>query len=400
MARTELPPQGTSGTAGRTDAAELAQPPQSPSQAIKPEVVAKPSGKHARRARSPMVVVINALFSMALLGVILLGALAYFANIQFHAPGPSATGQSVNVTRGMSTRQIASMLETRGVIDSQLLFMAGVYARQARSGLQAGEYAVEPNASMADVLDMLIEGRAVVYSVTFPEGWTSLQIVNRLRANEDLTGDIDEVPAEGSLLPNTYSFSRGATRQSILDRMLSEQERVLADLWARRIDGLPITTPEEMVTLASIVEKETARADERTRVASVFINRLNRGMPLQSDPTIIYGVHGGEAWMEARPIFRSQLRDETNPYNTYTIPALPPGPIANPGRESLEAVANPSRTEDLFFVADGTGGHAFAQTYEEHNRNVARWREIEREREAARAAAAAAGEAAPASAAQ
>ena len=364
-----------------SDRPAAAPEPKSPSQAIKPESVAAPARRHAKRARSPVVVFINGLFSLALLGVVLLGALFYWGNVQFNAPGPHANDQTVTVARGMTTRQIASMLETRGVISNELLFMAGVYARQARSSLQAGEYAIDAEASMADILDMLIDGRAVVYSVTFPEGWTSLQMVNRLLAHEDLTGEIDEIPPEGSLLPNTYAFSRGATRQSVIDRMKAAQDAALAEIWERRIDELPIDSPEELVTLASIVEKETARADERTRVAAVFINRLNRGMPLQSDPTILYGVFAGEAWMEPRPIYRSQLQDRSNPYNTYHIPALPPGPIANPGRASMEAVANPSRTDDLFFVADGTGGHAFAETYDEHNRNVQRWRQIEAERE-------------------
>lgn len=375
------------GAGDETGVRPLNQP-QSPSQAIRPEVVAKPSRKNAKRARSPMVVVFNGLFSLALLGVLLLGIGSYFAVVGFNAEGPHAQDRSVTVERGMTSRQIAALLEDRGVISSRHLFTAGVVANQARSDLKAGDYAIDAHASMSEILGMLVDGRAVVYSVTFPEGWTSQQMVNRLLATETLTGEIDDVPAEGALLPNTYSFARDATRQSVIDRMVTAQEDVLEDIWARRNEDLPISTPQELVTLASIVEKETARADERSQVAAVFINRLNRGMPLQSDPTILYGVFGGEAWMESRPIYRSQLRDDSNPYNTYTIPALPPGPIANPGRASLEAVVNPSRTDDIFFVADGTGGHAFAETYEEHNRNVARWRQIEREREAAREAAA------------
>jgi UPF0755 protein len=370
-----------------SDATRLGETPRSAAQAIKPEAVAAPSAKHAKRARSPFVVLLNGLFSLALLGVVVLGALAYFANVRFNADGPHATDRNITVERGMATREIASMLEARGVISNEHIFTAGVLARQARARLQAGEYAIDAHASMASILDMMVEGRTVVYSVTFPEGWTSLQMVNRLNATDFLTGEITEIPPEGSLLPNTYAFNRDATRQSVLDRMIAAQEAAIADIWERRISDLPIESPEELVTLASIVEKETARADERTRVAGVFINRLEQGMRIQSDPTILYGIYGGEAWMEPRPIYRSQLRDDSNPYNTYTIPALPPGPIANPGRASLEAVANPSRTNDLFFVADGTGGHAFAETYEEHNRNVARWREIEREREAAREAA-------------
>lgn len=376
------------------DATRVSQTPRSAAQAIKPETVAQPDAKHAKRARSPVVVFMNGLFSLALLGVVILGVLMYFANVQFNANGPHATDRTITIERGMATRQIAGLLEARGIISNEHIFTLGVLAHQARSRLQAGDYAIEAHASMSDILDMLVEGRAIVYSVTFPEGWTSQQIVNRLTENEFLTGEIEEVPAEGTLLPNTYSFNRDATRQSVIDRMLTAQQAAVESIWARRAADLPIDTPEELVILASIVEKETARADERTRVAGVFINRLQQGMRLQSDPTILYGVHGGEAWMEARPIYRSQLRDDTNPYNTYAIPALPPGPIANPGRASLEAVANPSRTNDLFFVADGTGGHAFAETYDEHNRNVARWREIERQREAARAAAEAEAEAA------
>ncbi|MEM6712329.1 MAG: endolytic transglycosylase MltG [Pseudomonadota bacterium] len=356
-------------------------------QSIKPEAVKPPQAKHAKRARSPVVVLMNGLFSLALLGVLAGGVLFYLAFLQFNTAGPHDRATVIEIERGTTTRDIARLLESQGVIANRFLFIGGVAASQARARLQAGEYSIEARASMADILDKLVTGDAISYAVTFPEGWTSRQIVNRLLANEFLTGDIDEIPPEGSLLPNTYSFAKDATRQSVLDRMLQAQETALLSIWERRTNDLPIETPEELVILASIVEKETARADERTRVAGVFINRLNRGMRLQSDPTILYGVHGGDAWTEARPIFRSQLRDDSNVYNTYTIPALPPGPIANPGRASLEAVANPSLTDDLFFVADGTGGHAFAETYEEHNRNVARWREIEREREAAREAA-------------
>ncbi|MGD1885722.1 MAG: endolytic transglycosylase MltG [Cohaesibacteraceae bacterium] len=380
---TDLPPQDGNNP---SDATQLGETPRSAAQAIKPEVVPPPSAKHAARARSPFVVFVNGIFSLALLGVVIVGILAYFANVQFNAEGPLTSDRTVTIERGMSTRDIAGFLESRGIISTEHIFTAGVLARQARASLQAGDYAVDAGASMSEILDMLIDGRTIVYSVTFPEGWSSQQIVARLMATENLTGEIEEVPAEGTLMPNTYSFGPDTTRQSVLDRMRQARDTALTDIWERRTSDLPIESPEDLVTLASIVEKETARADERTRVAAVFINRLNQGMRLQSDPTILYGVFGGEAWTEARPIYRSQLRDDTNPYNTYTIPALPPGPIANPGRESLEAVANPSQTDDLFFVADGTGGHAFAETYEEHNRNVERWREIEREREAAREA--------------
>ena len=233
--------------------------------------------------------------------------------------------------------------------------------------------------SMYEVMDTIRSGKGILHKVSLPEGLTVKKIFDRLAENEVLVGDLpEELPPEGSLMPDTYPFQRGTTRQEVIDRMKKAQEEFLASVWERRIDGLPIKTPEELVILASIVEKETGKADERPRVASVFINRLNRGMKLQSDPTIIYGIFGGEGKPKDRPIFKSDIEKET-PYNTYTIPALPPGPIANPGRAAMEAVANPSRTEDLFFVANGTGGHVFSKTLEEHNQNVARWRAIEKQ---------------------
>jgi UPF0755 protein len=195
-----------------------------------------------------------------------------------------------------------------------------------------------------------------------------------------LTGTITDIPAEGTLLPETYKFSRGDTAEQVIKRMQQAHNKAVEEIWSRRVNDLPIKTPQQMVVLASIVEKETGRADERTQVAGVFINRLNKNMRLQSDPTILYGLYKGAAWEQYRSILRSELDAPNNAYNTYQINGLPPGPIANPGRAALEAVANPSRTNDLFFVADGTGGHVFAETLEEHNRNVARWRKVEQER--------------------
>jgi len=231
--------------------------------------------------------------------------------------------------------------------------------------------------------------------VSIPEGLTSYQAMQRIASNEILEGPMPEtIPEEGSIMPDTYPFQRGTTRKELIEQMRRQQERFLAQIWEKRIDGLPINSPEEMVTLASIVEKETGKADERPRVASVFINRLNKGMRLQSDPTIIYGIFGGQGKPKDRPIYQSDI-DQVTPYNTYQVDGLPPTPIANPGRAALEAVANPSRTEDLFFVADGTGGHVFARTYAEHNANVKRWRAIEKRlKEEAEKAAAAAEEAA------
>ena len=239
------------------------------------------------------------------------------------------------------------------------------------------------SASMHEIMELFRSGQGIQYAVTVPEGLTVYQVFQRLAGHEMLTGDLPEtLPAEGSLMPNTYNFRRGTTRQEIVDQMMAAQTALVDQIWARRDEDLPIETKEEFVTLASIVEKETGRADERSRVAAVFLNRLREGMRLQSDPTILYGIFGGEGRPADRPIYRSDI-DTPTEYNTYTIDGLPPGPIANPGRAALEAVANPSTTDDLYFVADGTGGHAFAETLEAHNENVARWRRIEAEREAA-----------------
>jgi len=239
--------------------------------------------------------------------------------------------------------------------------------------------------SMYDVMQTLRQGKGVVHKVSIPEGLTSFQIMQRIAQNSILTGEMpDEIPSEGSLLPDTYPFQRGLARQELINQMMSAQEIFLKEVWQRRVPGLPFSTPEEMVILASIVEKETGQADERPHVASVFVNRLSQGIRLQSDPTIIYGIFGGEGKPKGRPIYQSDL-DKVTDYNTYIIKALPPGPISNPGRASLEAVANPSKTSDLFFVADGTGGHVFAATLAEHNANVSRWRAVEKRRKAAAA---------------
>jgi UPF0755 protein len=217
----------------------------------------------------------------------------------------------------------------------------------------------------------------VQHAFTLAEGLTSDQIVQRLTESDILAGNIRDVPREGTLLPETYRFVRGTTREQVIRRMQQDQRRVLQEVWERRNPDLPIRTPEQLVTLASIIEKETGKTEERTRVAAVFVNRLRQRMKLQSDPTIIYGLVGGKGSL-GRPIMKSEIEQPT-PYNTYVIDGLPPGPIANPGRASLEAAANPARTKELFFVADGTGGHAFADTYDQHQKNVARLRALEQQ---------------------
>jgi UPF0755 protein len=228
---------------------------------------------------------------------------------------------------------------------------------------------------MRDVVATIVEGKVVAHQVSLPEGLTSQQMVARLLQDDILAGDIKEIPREGSLLPDTYNFARGVTREQMIQRMQQAQQRLLREVWDHRSPDLPLKTPEQLVVLASVVEKETGKPDERSRVAAVFVNRLKQKMRLQSDPTIIYGLVGGKGTL-GRPIMKSEIEQPT-PYNTYVIDGLPPGPIANPGRASLEAAANPARTRELYFVADGTGGHVFAETYEQHQRNVTRLRSIE-----------------------
>ena len=359
--------------------------PKSPRQAIQPETAAPPP-QHSRYAKHPLVVVLNFFMMTAVVVVLGLGAALYVGKSQFNAEGPLKQTQSVLVSPGASLDSIAGQLERRNVINSKLAFTIGVQLHKAEDKLKAGEYLFEPGASMYDVMSALVSGKSILHAVTIPEGLTSLQIVARLQADEVLTGSVEAIPAEGTLLPETYKFTRGMTRQQILEQMQRARTRALEEIWQRRVPDLPVQTPDELVTLASIVEKETGKADERPRVASVFINRLRQNIRLQSDPTIIYGLFGGEGKPTERPIYRSDIEKPT-PYNTYQINGLPPGPIANPGLAALEAVANPSRTNDLYFVADGTGGHVFAETLEDHNRNVVRWRQIEKARKAAAEAA-------------
>ncbi len=359
--------------------------PKSPRQVLQPEA-APPPPPRSQKARHPLVVVLNFFVMTALLVLLGVGGAFYYGSQQFNQPGPLAETTSVMVQPGSGLDSISAQLARQNVISSPLVFTAAVRLEGVASDLKHGEYLFQPGVSMRDVLDDLVSGRSVLHAITFPEGWTSQQIVDRLNADTILAGEIEEVPPEGALMPDTYKFTRGATRQQMIDQMRRVHERAVAEIWARRAPGLPIDTPEEFVTLASIVEKETGRADERSRVARVFINRLERGMRLDSDPTVLYGLFGGAGRPEGRPIYQSDLDKQTD-YNTYRMTGLPPTPIANPGRAALESVANPSRTNELYFVADGTGGHVFASTLEEHNRNVARWRQIRAAREAAEAAA-------------
>lgn len=352
--------------------------PLSPAEALEPKA-APPPPKRSRQARSGVVVVFNALISLLVFVAIVGAGLIYFGKMRFEESGPLQATRTLVIREGSSLARIAQQLEASGIIDSEFLFRLGVRAYRGSETLKAGEYAFNPGMSMYDVMQTIRSGKGILYKITFPEGLTVRQMFDRLAENGYLEGDLpEELPPEGSLLPETYPFQRGTTRQTIIEQARSAHDRLVTAIWEKRNPGLPIKDVNQFVTLASIVEKETGRSAERPRVAAVFMNRLNKGMRLQSDPTILYGLFGGEGRPADRPIYRSDIEKPT-PYNTYVIDGLPPGPIANPGRAALEAVANPSRTEELYFVADGTGGHVFATTLAEHQENVKRWREVEKQ---------------------
>ena len=302
-------------------------------------------------------------------------AAIFYAHSEYIARGPLAKAQVFLVEPGQSAIDIGAGLEKAGVVSNGRIFAAMAYLTGQPNRLKAGEYGFEPGTTMQDVMGKITGGKVITYKISIPEGFTSEMAVGRINANEILAGPPVAVPPEGSILPDTYVFPRGKTRQRLLEDMQAAQRRLLDKLWADRVPVPGIETKEQAVTLASIVEKETAVPEERPVIASVFINRLNKGMRLQSDPTIIYGIVGGKGRLD-RALTRNDIETPTA-YNTYRINGLPPGPIANPGRAALEAVLNPTPTEHFYFVADGTGGHAFAATLEEHNRNVRRWREIE-----------------------
>ncbi len=345
---------------------------------------------------NPVLRVLNRLLTLLLIvaGIALAGL--NFLKLKFDEPGPLQHRLQLVIAQGHGVGAIAQQLEDAGVISDRRVFVGTIlYFKTFRHPvtLKAGEYAFAPHSSMRQVLDTLVSGKAIEHKITIPEGLTSEQIVKKLLADPELTGAVSVMPAEGSLLPDTYLFGRGDTRQAIIDRMRQAQQDFLEKVWPTRDPGIPVTTPEQAVILASIVEKETGIPSERAHIASVFENRLKKHMRLQSDPTVIYGLVGGKGSL-GRPILQSELEKPTA-YNTYQIDGLPPTPIGNPGRASIRAVLHPDKTDDLYFVANGTGGHAFAATLVEHNKNVAKWRKVQKEREAAAAAQAAASGAAP-----
>jgi UPF0755 protein len=365
---------------------QAVRPPLSPQQYPMPSTIApteqvrKRSRFRSKAARSSVVVVFDGMMSLATIVALILWLAAFAGLHEFETPGPLKASTVVIIPPKKSRDEIGDLLENAGVVSNGTVFVYGSAIAQA-SDWKAGEYEFHAGETMHEVADELVQNKVVQHKITFPEGWTSEQIVQRLVDDPILTGKVVAIPEEGSLLPDTYTYPRGETRQQVLDRMSKNMTRRLTDIWAHRNADLlkALKVPKDLVILASIIEKETSKPDERARIAAVFVNRLNRNMRLETDPTILYGLYGGKAWTEPRTITRADLV-APNPYNTYKINGLPPGPIANPGRASLEAAANPATTNELFFVADGTGGHAFADTLDEHNKNVAKWREIERQR--------------------
>jgi len=299
----------------------------------------------------------------------------YWGTSQIVAPGPLEHPETVVIPRGSGVEAIAITLGDAGVIESPLLFAAGAKLMGNVRDLKAGEYLFPAHVSMEAVLEQMRQGRTLVRRFTVPEGLTSAQVLALLDKEPALTGQVTNVPKDGTLLPETYHYAYGDGRAALIERMRTAMTQALAEVWKGRDEGLPFENAQQILTLASIVEKETGIAAERAKVAGVFINRLEADMKLQSDPTVIYALTNGEGEL-GRALTRSDWKFES-PYNTYHVAGLPPGPIANPGKASLQAVAKPEKHEFLYFVADGSGGHVFAKTLPDHNRNVAKWREFQ-----------------------
>jgi UPF0755 protein len=312
---------------------------------------------------------LTSLAVLVLLGGVILGS-GLFGYSRATAPGPLAAARIINVSRGTPS-EVGLQLTDAGVVSDSISFRLAALVTTGKGPLKAGEFTFPEHVSLLATLAILRSGKPVQHKLTIPEGLTAAQIAQLVDRAPALDGDTP-VPNEGETMPETYAYTYGTPRTALLDRARAAMDRNLVKLWAARAADLPLASPKEMLTLASIVERETSRPEERAHVAAVFLNRLRRGMRLQSDPTTAYAVTGGMLTYD-RGLTRADL-ESLNPYNTYTAPGLPPGPIASPGLAALQAVAKPDASDDLYFVADGNGGHVFAKTLEDHNRNVAQWR--------------------------
>ncbi|MDR3474717.1 MAG: endolytic transglycosylase MltG [Devosia sp.] len=332
------------------------------------------------KQRRGFVDVVNALLTLIVLALLVVGGLVLYGAHTFYAAGPIKADTTFAVEKGNNLGTVGERLEAQGLIDNRYFFQIGGFALKKQGALKVGEYKLTAGSSMFDILRTLTEGKPLLLAVTVPEGFTVAQIIDRLKANEKLTGDITTVPSEGSILPDTYNFEPGASRQSVLDRMQQAMTGKLAEIWQNRDQVIPLDTPDQLVTLASIVEKETPVPAERAHIAGVYYNRLAKHMRLQSDPTVVYGITKG-AGANGRAPTRAEL-DQRTPYNTYQVDGLPPGPIANPGVEALTAAAHPARNPDIYFVAvslNPKDGHLFAATYAEHRKNVAKLRLVQKQ---------------------
>ena len=291
---------------------------------------------------------------------------------QINAQGPLIEAVTVDIAKGSSSQKVAEILYNEGVINYPFLFRVLMKCKQADGHLKAGEYLFEKHISMKQVFDKILQGDVLYHKVTIPEGYTVGQTMYLLSTNDYLSGEFEKMPQEGTLLPETYTFQKGEPRLAIIKKAMSAMNEKLDDIWNARAEGLPYRSKTDLLIMASIIEKETAVNDERAKVASVFVNRLRKGMLLQTDPTVIYAITEGKEELN-RALTRKDLQID-NPYNTYRYAGLPPTPICNPGEASLWAAAHPDTTDFIYFVADGTGGHNFAKTLAEHNRNVANWK--------------------------
>lgn len=333
--------------------------------------------RRRRRSRNGLVDVLNAFLTLLVIGLVVVGGGFFYTASQYYGTGPTTEAKVFRVETGNSLRTAAQRLEEQGLISNSLIFTQFGGRVAENTTVKAGDFNIAAGASMADILQELTEGTPLRFAVTIPEGWTVWQAVQRIQDNDDLNGDIGTLPPEGSILPGSYDYIPGDTRQSVLDKMQLAMTQALAEVWETRQPDLPLESPAELLILASIVEKETGVAEERPQIAAVFVNRMRTGMRLQSDPTIIYGITLGQSTLD-RGIRRSEI-DAKTPYNTYQIDRLPPTPIANPGIEALRAVANPDSHDYLYFVAKGATpreGHVFAETYADHQRNVAAYRAV------------------------
>ncbi len=338
---------------------------------ISPEDQAK-----AAKGNKRLLAFIGSMGLLTLIGGVVFTGWNYL-QYQFSSAGPTVTEQVFAVPKGAGTSRIAAKLEAEGLIKNADYFKLMIKMDKVDGSLKAGEFSIPAEASMREILNVLKDGKAILYPFTAPEGLTSAQIMRAMETADNLTGEMPSTPAEGTLLPETYMTPRGMSRAALVEKMQQAQKDLIDELWENRQEGLPIKSKAEAIILASVVEKETGVTSERDQVAGVFINRLNRGMRLQSDPTIIYGVSKGEPL--GRGIRQSEI-DRATDWNTYQMDGLPKTPICNPGKEAIAAVLQPAETKYLYFVADGTGGHVFGKTLKDHNNNVLKWRKIERDR--------------------